>query len=128
MNILVLEDSIYRQKDFRSNFPCATIVDKADQCIGILEDAKEPWDLVFLDHDLDGQAFVDPSEHNTGSEVVRWVKANKPEIKKIIIHSLNKEVAHIMALDLLASEYNAQAIPFLDLDWQKLYEEIEIDN
>ena len=123
MNILILEDSPERQKKFRSKIPCATIVDTAEACIQQLQQADEPWDWIFLDHDLGGEIFVDTDNKNTGSEVVRWICANKPEIKKVIIHSLNHDAAHYMAMDLIAAEYDALARPFHTLSLEAVYEE-----
>lgn len=127
MNVLVLEDAKYRQKEFRSNIPCAVIVDTAEACIAELQKATEPWDWVFLDHDLGEEIYVDTAEKNTGSEVVRWIRANKPEIKNIIVHSLNHSAAHYMAMDLLGAEYEAKAIPFHALK-EKIFEAIQNGN
>ena len=121
MNILILEDSKSRQKDFKRNLPCATIVETADACIKELNEATETWDWVFLDHDLGGNIFVDTYEKNTGSEVVRWICANKPKIKQLIVHSLNDEAAYGMVRDLTGAEYSAKHVPFLCLDFEICY-------
>jgi DNA-binding NarL/FixJ family response regulator len=115
MNVLILEDAQYRIKDFRSYMPFAKIIKHADDCIEQLEKAEEPWDILFLDHDLDNQTYVDPEEFNTGSEVVRWIVKNKPEIKQIIIHSHNEEAGESMRRDLYLAGYNVKRHPFLSL-------------
>jgi len=117
MNVLILEDAQYRIKDFRSALPFAKIVKDVDSCIEQLE--KQGWDLLFLDHDLDGQAFVDPQEYNTGSEVVRWIVKNKPEIGRIIVHTHNSEVAVDMVVELLRTGYKVERKKFLSLNLEQ---------
>lgn len=49
----------------------------------------EEWDVVSLDHDLNGQAYV-PSGPGTGYEVACWLEG-RPERRprRILVHSLN---------------------------------------
>ena len=125
MNVLILEDSKSRQRDFRSNLPWATIVETAESCIKRLQ--KEDWDLVFLDHDLGGEIYVDATNTNTGSEVVRWICGNNPKIKKIVVHSLNDEAAYHMVVDLKMANYDAEAIPFMCLEFE-LYQAMKYES
>ena len=94
--------------------PFAKIVKCADDCIDQLERGG-PWDILFLDHDLDGEAYVDPSEPNTGSEVVRWIVKNKPVIGEIIIHTHNEGASVNMAKDLYMANYKVARKRFLSL-------------
>ena len=140
MNIIILEDDDNRIEKFVSLFPSAQIVKTAKECIEILdrevgarEDApmeqlarsnkgNKSCDLLMLDHDLGGKIYVDTNYQNTGSEVVRWIEKNKPEIKEIIVHSYNSSVVSTMMDALLKSGYNAQRIPF-NYDWEVKNEE-----
>ena len=114
MNVLILEDAKYRIKEFRSYMPFAKIVKMVDDCIEQLE--KESWDILFLDHDLDDDVYVNPDEYNTGSEVVRWIVKNKPEIEQIIVHTHNEKVGEIMTNDLCKSGYKAVRKKFSSLN------------
>ena len=109
-NILFLDDSDNRLKLFKSHYPHATLVSTASECIEQLQ--KQSWNIVFLDHDLSGETFVSESLENSGSGVVRWIVANKPEIELIIIHSFNIVAAGHMEMDLLSAEYTVQRVPF----------------
>ncbi len=112
MNVLFLDDDPNRIRNFRSVVPYATIVETAPDCI---EQLNNDWDVVFLDHDLGGEIFVDPKRKDTGSEVVRWIEANKPNIQRIIVHTCNHQVSYKMICDLTAAGYKAEDIPFPDL-------------
>jgi len=112
MDVLFLDDNPNRIKNFRSRVPYATIVETAHDCI---EQLNNDWDVVFLDHDLGGEIFVDPEQDNTGSEVIRWIEVNKPKIQKVIVHTCNHEVSDKMINDLIAAGYPATYIPFPDL-------------
>jgi CheY-like chemotaxis protein len=91
MKILILDDSQVRLQTFRRKLIGAvvTCVEHADECIKELE-TNGPFNLLLLDHDLDGQVYV-PSGPGTGYEVALWLKNNpdkKPE--KIILHTCNE--------------------------------------
>lgn len=112
MNSLVLEDSIDRISEFKKrlfNFK-QTYTDSALNAIYLIENNK--YDIIFLDHDLDNNAYVDLNDKNTGSEVARWIGNNKDNINKdtyIIIHSLNTVGANYMKSIIPNSIY----IPFV---------------
>lgn len=114
MRVLILEDSESRIKRFRSNIPSAIIVETAQECIDKLKEGD--WELLFLDHDLGGEVYVDEQNTNTGSEVARWIENNQPKIGKIIIHSLN----HDAALNMLSklSGYDAEKIGYFNIDFE----------
>lgn len=119
--IIILEDDENRIKKFRELFPSSLIVNSANECINLLMTEKE-ISLLMLDHDLGGEIYVDTDYFNTGSEVVRWIERNKPEIKEIVVHSYNSSVSLMMMNALLKSGYNAQRIPF-NYDWEVKNEE-----
>jgi len=53
-------------------------------------DAFAPFDLIFLDHDLGGDVYVDSEEKNTGNQFAKWLCQSKSlKDTPIIIHSLN---------------------------------------
>lgn len=66
-----------------------THVETAKECIEILK--KEKFDLIFLDHDLGGEVYVDTNREDTGSEVARWINSNQTKIgnAKVIAHTFN---------------------------------------
>jgi len=113
MKILFLDDDPYRTKHFKSKKPFAVCVATAKGCIEELQ--KDDWDYVFLDHDLGGETFVDSDQEETGMEVVRWIQENKPNIKKVIVHSLNYPAATNMLSKITDLEYNAVYVPFVSL-------------
>ena len=108
LRILFLDDFSERSEEFLALVPHGHWVETAADCIARL---AEPWDVVFLDHDLGGMAFVDPQEEDTGSGVVRWVVANRPAVGRFIVHSLNQGAAEQMVADLQAAGYPAEYRP-----------------
>lgn len=92
---LILEDDINRINEFKQRFNEVSItiepffVDTAKDCIDKLE--ADHFDLVFLDHDLGGQVFVDTENKNTGSEVARYISTSEKSFDNttFICHSYN---------------------------------------
>jgi DNA-binding NtrC family response regulator len=72
----------------------------------------KPHNVVFLDHDLGGEQFVDSRNPNTGMEVVRWIIANKPVIDTIVVHSWNIPASKVMCSALQEAGYSASHTPF----------------
>lgn len=69
-------------------------VETAKDCISELESiphAKEKFDVIFLDHDLGGEVYVDTNREDTGSEVARWINENPEKIYDafVITHTFN---------------------------------------
>ena len=122
LNVLFLDDSEARQKSFRSEVPSATIVATAEETIEAL---SEPWDLVFLDHDLGDEVFVDSDREDCGMEVVRWIVEHKPSISKIFCHSLNRDARIRMGMALDAAGYDVEVIPFIVLQQAGFHKVIE---
>lgn len=95
LRCLVLEDDSNRIKEFnkrlRDTRICFTsYVDTAELAIQKLKESD--YDIIFLDHDLGGETYVDTNNKNTGSEVARWISKN-PIKGLVIVHSLNKPAA-----------------------------------
>ena len=108
--VLFLDDDPNRCRAFRSECPFATIVNTAQECIDRLR--VDNYDIVFLDHDLGEQQYQDSREKNSGSEVVRWIRENKPKVNDFVVHSLNPCERKNMVFDLRRMEYSAVEIPF----------------
>ena len=96
LKILILEDDPMRIDVFRDSLSRHKLffVHEAANAIALIKsevEAGDAFDVIFLDHDLGGETFVDYRHKNTGSEVVRWIRSyggvlNQPYI---IIHSMN---------------------------------------
>ena len=92
-DVLILEDDPERMKKLRqfvigcSHIWCKT----STEAITVLKHHKVKW--VMLDHDLADEHYIkDPDEHiltGTGQDTADWIAYNKPDIKGVIIHSLN---------------------------------------
>ncbi len=120
MRILILEDDIDRMEVFYSklaNDHTVVWVDTASQAIGYL--GRGDFDVVFLDHDLGGEVFVNQADANTGSEVVRWMVSTDTLLSRptVVIHSLNFPAARSMEDSLNRSDRfdNVYRIPFNQL-------------
>lgn len=89
MRILILDDDLERLalfKDILHNHDVTEVM-TASETIHHLK--LGTWDVVFLDHDLGGRAFV-PSGPETGYEVAEFLQNNinlRPS--KIFLHSMN---------------------------------------
>lgn len=113
MSMLFLDDSPLRREKFKLCFPHATMVETVAECIEALEERK--WKRVYLDHDLNNEAWVDSRRDDCGMEVVRWIAANKPLVKQIIVHSHNHKAAPVMQALLEDAGYSTRRIPFKNL-------------
>ena len=108
MKILILEDSPYRNKIFSKKlfrhdvYLYDNVIDAVD-AINLIG----PFDLYFLDHDLDGEVFVGSEKANTGYQLAKYMAKEEVE-GSIIIHSLNPAGAANMK----AALEHALVIPF----------------
>lgn len=93
LKILILDDDLGRIESFVKNLESdERMVSFSTTASGVMELLqKESWDVLFLDHDLGGQVYVDSNEENTGATVARWLK-DHPEYQpsQIFTHSLNE--------------------------------------
>jgi len=116
---LILDDDHNRLNWFKkgieeqNNLSNFDLVETADECIKCLNENE--YVMFFADHDLGDEVFVAETEKNTGSEVVRHIIKNKPNIDFIVVHSMNLPAADNMVDSLIDAGYNAQAIPYLIL-------------
>jgi len=107
--MLFLDDRTKRIEAARKKYAQlydVTYVHNAKECLRYL--CKKGWDIVSLDHDLNGDDFQDPDDVTSGMEVVRYIakttkliesNAGSPEFW---IHSSNIFAAQLM-LDTLNS-------------------------
>jgi hypothetical protein len=113
--ILFLDDDPARAEAFRARYPHAIWARTAEECQARL---AEPWDVVYLDHDLGGETFVDHERDDCGMEVVRWLdREPRPHLQgtRFVVHTRNPNAACIMVVHLEAMGYSAQAVPFGNL-------------
>lgn len=84
----------------------ATCVPEALRQLCVLD-----WDVVSLDHDLNGYDFQDPDTPTCGMEIVRYIKKTgwPPQRKQpdFWVHSSNLFAAHLMVVTLTESGFNA---------------------
>jgi DNA-binding response OmpR family regulator len=115
---LVLEDSQDRVEEFKKRF-------KEKGWEGIYVDnvtdfekklLTEKYDIIFLDHDLEGQAYVNSEYYNTGATAAKMIVKRRSETKikfPIIIHSANPHGADSMFDTLRDSGAHAVKVSFV---------------
>lgn len=68
--------------------------------------SSKQWDVVSLDHDLDGSDYQNPDDHTSGMEIVRYIEQTAwPKTRRapmFVIHSSNLFAATAMEERLLA--------------------------
>lgn len=78
---------------------------------------REDWDVVSLDHDLNGHDFQDPDEKTCGMEFVRYIlKTGWPQQRgkpQFWIHSSNLGAANLMITELTKAGYEAWYKPII---------------
>lgn len=90
IRILILEDNVERREAFRKTYSNNSVITSpnAEQCIHLLN-SYDPFDIIFLDHDLGGQQMVE-SGPGTGYEVAEWLRDHPEKLPQIVVvHSLN---------------------------------------
>lgn len=83
--------------------------------------SKEEWDVVSLDHDLNGHDFQDPDTPTCGMEIVRYIEkcggwpsgvvGYSRKIPMFWIHSSNLFASHLMTLALSAMGLSCRYMP-----------------
>ena len=110
--VLFLDDDPDRSVSFLAEYPGAVWVRTAEECIARL---SKPWDEVHLDHDLEGEIFVDHERDDCGMAVVRWLSAQaRPDLKKtrFFVHTHNVNAACLIELHLEMMGYEVLVRPF----------------
>lgn len=103
--ILVLDDREVRHEYFKDYYRYRDIdhVYSATECIFFLENYSHEYDIVTLDHDLNGGAYESSDQQNSGYTVAKWLSENKDkQPETILIHSMNEHGAKKM-MELLPS-------------------------
>jgi len=111
LKIMVLEDMSSRIQFFKNKLHKHDVYyfDNADDAINALRFLSDKsWDIIFLDHDLEGRIFVPSSYHNTGYTVAKFISENDVKIDQIITHSMNPQGAKNIKMILP----KAEIIPF----------------
>lgn len=87
-----------------------TLCSNVKECLRLM--SREDFQMVSLDHDLNGCDFEDPDSPNVGMEVVRYLeKTGWPEGKEapmFVVHSSNLFAAHLMVIRLKAMGFDAE--------------------
>lgn len=123
MKIFILEDDINRVRVFADRLGrqhTLVFADTAQKAIEIIQGETEggqSFDVMFLDHDLGGEIYVDTEKENTGSGLARWMEGYEAVYTLIgqpviVIHSLNPAGVHYMAETLKKQFSNIHTIPF----------------
>ena len=110
--ILFLDDDPARAEIFLERFPEACWVRTVSECLRAL---AEPWDIVHLDHDLEGEKYVPSERADCGMEVVRWLRAEQRSHLGdacFIVHTHNTAAGAFMLQALSEAGYHAEYRPF----------------
>src|SRR5262245_35425584 len=89
MNILLLDDSPHRIKFFQNGLKQHQLTVSRHSKAAIKALKRQPFEVIFLDHDLNGRP-TDPDNENTGSEVARFSVDHEIEYRCIILHTENR--------------------------------------
>jgi CheY-like chemotaxis protein len=109
LKILVLDDDQNRLDQFKQRLIGHVVccVKTAPETIQKL--SGEPWEVLFLDHDLGGTTYAS-SGPGTGYEVAKWLSEHKDhKPNQIIIHSFNAPGSRNMKSVLPEAFYNPGA-------------------
>ena len=89
--------------------------------------SKQDWDVISLDHDLNGHDFQDPDTPTCGMEIVRYIGKTgwPPQRKKpeFWAHSSNLFAAHLMVISLIELGYYAYYRPIYYKEEHMQYDE-----
>ncbi len=113
MKIFILEDNKHRMVKFRRelighNIDHAETVEEGTSLV-----VNNKYDLLFLDHDLGGEEFVDSFANNTGYKLAEFIASfTKNKETPCVIHSCNPAGAD----NILRVLPHAIKLPFISLD------------
>lgn len=113
MKIFILEDDKHRMIKFRRELIGHQIDHATTVKDGTSLVLKNKYDLIFLDHDLGGEEFVDSFAGNTGYELAKLIASSTPNKETpCIVHSCNS----VGAYNILRVLPYAVKLPFILLD------------
>lgn len=117
MKIFILEDNPERIKSFKEKYydDILTIVNNVNKAKKMLLKIDD-YDFLFLDHDLEGETYVNSHNENTGYQIAKFIVENDIQIDStIIIHSLNPVGSKNMYNILEKAKFKVLKIPFFNL-------------
>lgn len=116
MKILIVEDNKARIKWFKEALigHSVDIVESADPAISLVKEKK--YDVIFLDHDLGGEEYVDSNNDNTGYQVSKVIKGSINCQTRIIVHSCNP----VGSKNIIGCLGFGEEIPFVSLRKMKI--------
>src|SRR5262249_894744 len=122
MNILLLDDNVHRIAFFQKGLKPhkVTVCRHARAAIKALK--QTPFDIIFLDHDMEGEP-ADPESENCGSEVARFI-AEHGVTGRVILHTENRAGREVMEAILATCE----AIPYSKLKKMGLHAVLKQSN
>ena len=130
--MLFLDDRTKRieaaRKKYSGEFD-VTYVTNAKECLRYL--CRQEFDIVSLDHDLDGDDFQDPDSDTSGMEVVRYIvkcggfPPSQIVVPEVWIHSSNLLAANLMISELLKVGIRAYFRRF-EYDEEKTFSNAEV--
>jgi len=123
MNIFVLEDNADRIKEFASRYIKYSLVicNNVEKAISILTLIK--FDIVFLDHDLEGKVYVPPTNPNTGTRVCEMIVKGPNSDTPTIVHTFNHVAAERM-MGILRSNPHHSIIKWEEFGTKEFWEEV----
>lgn len=127
MRVLVLDDSEYRFDAFREIYAKddLTFVKNVDDAILAVHNG--PWDIMSLDHNLNGHRKVE--DPKSGNGFVDYLIAHNIEVDVIVVHSTNPFGAGVMYGKLKEAGYNVKSESFYQFArTEYLYDRWESDS
>ena len=97
--IFILEDNPDRIKFFKwyfSNRDFQLFTTKDVEEAKVIFEKNKPFSLFLLDHDLDGEFYMNTEDANTGHQFAKFLAGQNLGKAKIIIHSINPDGAKNM--------------------------------
>jgi len=113
MKILILEDNLDRIEKFKILFKNQE-VSHYDNAFDARQACKfNTFDILWLDHDLNGKIWEDSFKEDTGYSFVKYIVDEGLQKKSLIyIHSMNPVGANLMLNYLRDNGYDGIWIPF----------------
>jgi hypothetical protein len=112
LRILFLDDDKRRAADFALQWPEATWVQTVEECINLLD---LEWDVIWLDHDLGGERWVDSERNDCGMEAVRHIVSDRLDHLRrtiFIVHTHNVRAGQLMRDTLVSAGYDCTYQPY----------------
>lgn len=112
MKILILEDNPARQEKFRHIFRNQELFISDNVKDALLCCLTNDFKVIFLDHDLGNEVWVDSEEENTGYQFVKMLVKDRLQKNSLYyVHSMNPIGANKMLNYLLDNGYDSIWMP-----------------